>query len=596
VRYEAYLFNVVALLSPRQASDDTILDGSDTFVAREYITQTPLAVGGGYTITRNITLPSTGTGGRYLLFVADELGYQLETDETNNVRAVAINLSAPDLVVSNITAPTAAVSGQQVEVVWTLTNQGLVDATGTWTDAVYLSSDFSVGSDRYLAAFPFTGTIAAGQSVERRQLVTVPIDFNGDYRFVVSTDANNQLAEDTANERNNTSIDDENIQILLSAFPNLQVSSVTAPPTAFSSQQTEVSWIVTNIGNGATSSSFWYDHVWLSLDNTLDNSDTFLGTTENASYLNVGESYTNILTVNLPRGIDGNYYFLVNTDAYNSVNEFGDEGDNVGVGGPTDVNLTPPPDLQVTSVTAPAQGFSGQPFTLNWTVTNDGLGRTLETFWYDEIFMSADEILDANDFRLGTFFYSSALNAGESYNASHTVTLPIGVSGDFFFFVRTDAGNRVYENIFDNNNTGYDATTTQVNLTPPPDLEVEFVNAPAQATASRPLTISYRVTNFGATATPNYFWTDTFYLSADDQLDISNDLRLGSQSHYGALDVDESYDNSSTFTLSNTIAGTYYAFVVTDSNNDVFELNNDNNIVKDLTGRQGRLQPLYNNG
>ena len=115
----------------------------------------------------------------------------------------------------------------------------------------------------------------------------------------------------------------------------------------------------------------------MSLDTTYDNTDTYLGQAVNPSYLNPNDSYSNSLTVTLPRGIDGNYYFLVQADVYNYVTEVGNEGDNWGSGGPTDVNLTPPPDLQVTAVNAPNGAFSGQPMNLSWTVTNAGTGRTL---------------------------------------------------------------------------------------------------------------------------------------------------------------------------------------------------------------------------
>jgi subtilase family serine protease len=565
-------------------SDDQTLDATDTVVVnRSAAADSPLAAGASYTVNQNVNLANTKIGDRFLLFVTDNANNQIETSETNNVQAVGITLNAPDLVVSKISAPVEALSGQQIEIAWTITNQGTADATGSWTDNVYLSNDGTIGSDRYITNFGFTGTIAAGESIERRQFITVPIELSGNYRVVISTDANNQVLEGTTNEANNTSIDDNSTQIRLSPFPNLQVSSVTTPPTAFSSQETVVQWTVTNNGTGATSAPFWYDNVWLSLDNSLDDTDIYLGQTTNVSYLNVGESYTNGLTVKLPRGIDSNYYFLVKTDANDNVFEFQNEGDNFGVGGPTDVDLTPPPDFQVTAVNAPAQGFSGQPLTLTWTVTNEGTGRNLETSWYDEVFMSTDDVLDGSDRSLGRFNRSGTLNSGTGYNLSQSVTLPIGVSGDFFFFVRTDALNQVYENVFDSNNTGYDTTATKINLTPPPDLEVEFVDAPAIASASRPLTINYRVTNFGATATPNSSWTDAFYLSTDTQLDTNTDFKLGERSRFGTLDIGVSYDNSATFTLPNGLSGTYYAFVVTDSGNNVFELDNDNNVVFDST-------------
>jgi subtilase family serine protease len=593
-------------------STDQTLDSSDTFVTSRWAgDNTPLAVGASYIANQDITIPITGTGNRYLLFVADNSPYyyydsnqQGETNENNNVRAVPIQLSGPDLVVSNIVAPIEGLSGQQIDIAWTVTNQGSEDATGTWIDTIYLSSDQEPGQDQYFGDFSFTGTIAAGQSVVRQQTITLPVDLSGDHWVIVQTNADNQFAEAPTN--NNTTVDDRAIDVRLSPLPNLQVSSVTAPPTAFSRQDAVIEWTVTNTGNGATSAPYWYDAVWLSLDNTLDNSDTFLGSVTNTSYLNVGESYVNSLTATLPQNIEGDYYFLVETDYYDQVFEFQNEGDNFQVGGPTDIEPSPVPDFQVTSVNAPAQAFSGQTMSLSYTITNEGEGiiPLSENEWYEYIYMSEDEVLDSNDRHIGTvyrdtyqvytsYYYDSAGNLrssttvndlpeyrplpGQSYTATQNVALPVGVSGDFYFFVQIDATNQVFEGAFESNNTSYDTTATRVNLTPPPDLEVEMVDAPGEALASHELTINYRVTNFGATATPNSYWKDSFYLSTDNQLNIDTDLHLGDQFHNGVLEAGVSYDGSATFTIPDGVDGSYYVFVVTDKDNDVFELANDNN-------------------
>ena len=227
-------------------------------------------------------------------------------------------------------------AGQQIETAWTVKNQGVAAANGSWTDRVYLSSDNGIGSDIAVGEYSFTGNIASGQSVNRRQTITVPINLNGSYHFVVVNDVYSQLPEGITNDSNNASIDAKPIDIfgIEIVSPNLQVTSVTVPPVAFSSQETVVQWQVTNSSNGSTTTSKWYDQVWLSLDQTIDRGDTLLGTVENVSYLNAGESYLNSLTARLPRGIDANYYFLVETDAYFVVAE-SQESDNVSIGGLT---------------------------------------------------------------------------------------------------------------------------------------------------------------------------------------------------------------------------------------------------------------------
>lgn len=505
----------------------------------------------------------------------------LSFQETLTINVNDLLEDVPDLVVSNISAPLETFSGQAIEVIWTITNQGNGDATGTWTDRVLLSSDGSIGGDQLLNSFEFVGTIAEGASIERRQAVTLPVDVSGDQFIVVQTDAFGQLAE--ISNGNNTAIADQAIAVTRLPFPNLQVTEVIAPATTFSEQEAVVEWVVTNTGDGPTSTPFWRDRVWLSLDQTLDATDINLGEATNPSFLAAGDSYRNSLAVALPLGIQGDYFFLVQTDANNQVDESTDEGDNLNAGGPTDVELTPPPDLQVTNVSAPAQGFSGQPFTLSWTVTNEGTGATSASNWFDQIFLSADDILDDGDIFLGQVGRNGALAVDESYSVTQTVSLPIGVSGDFFFIVNTDAGDQVFEFVFDGNNTGFDATPTQINLTPPPDLEVLNVDVPATARAGESLTLNYTLANNGATITPNSFWSEQFYLSVDNQLDPDNDLLLTTRTHNGALDAGESVDKSISFTLDNDLAGDFFAFVVTDSGDGVFELDNDNNTNLDGT-------------
>ncbi|MBE9168127.1 tandem-95 repeat protein [Pleurocapsales cyanobacterium LEGE 06147] len=587
----ANIGNVAALANWMEyvyISDDEILGSNDVYLTSRYRSSS-LAAGNDYTISQNVTIPRTEIGDRYLLFVVDRNNHQGETNETDNLVAVPLHLTAldVDLEIGNITAPRESFAGEEVEVVWTVTNNGSDDATGSWIDRIYLSTDTeTLTANELYGSFAFTGTIAAGQSLERRQKITLPRTLEGNFHIVVKTDANNSLIE-YGKEDNNTTVKDERLTSILPTFSNLQVISVTAPDTAFSSQETVVEWTVSNTGTGATSASVWYDTVWLSLDTNLDGTDIYLGEAANVSYLNPGDSYNNSLAVTLPQGIDGNYYFLVKTDYnrnsyYNDrVFEFDNEGDNLGVSNISDIELTPPPDLQV-SVNAPSNAFSGQFTSLTWTVTNQGEGRTLQNRWYDEVYLSADTVLDSSDYNLGRQYHSGSLEPGESYiftDAIRSFKLPEGISGDYYFLVRTDAGNQVYEGALSANNTGYDTIPTTIFLTPPPDLEIR-VDAPNTALASHEITLNYRLGNYGSTATTTGTWTETFYLSLDEQLD-SSDLVLGSRRHYGILGTDDYRDKSISLTLPNGISGEYYLFAKTDTSDEVFELDNDNNIAYD---------------
>lgn len=180
---------------------------------------------------------------------------------------------------------------------------------------------------------------------------------------------------------------------------------------------------------------------------------------------------------------------------------------------------------------------------------------------------------------LGEVWHSGALDPGESYTQSLAVTIPVHIEGQWYFLVRTDSGNHVFEHVFAGNNVdvrrdeSLQPRPTNITLTPP-DLEVDYVAAPAGAQAGHPLTFTYRVTNYGVAATPNSSWIDACYLSADATLD-AGDLYLGSLTRYGALNVfgapNDSYTRTATFTLPHGLVGNFYVLVKTYSTNVVFE-------------------------
>ncbi len=527
-------------------------------------------------VTQNVTLPISSPGAWYVGVAVDSYNHLYEHGGENNNNAFSSLSTFPlpplaDLVVTNIVAPVDASSGQTVPVSWTVANQGTKNITGgTWVDRVYLSLDGGASDNIYIGDFTFEGNLAAGASVTRTQNIALPANQQGNYTVVVYTDTYDQHYEHTG-ENNNRKADDGQMHATFPPLPNLQVTAITPPTDAASSTNTAVSWVVTNTGTGATSSPYWVDDVWLSLNTVLgDGDDIYLGQASNPSYLAAGESYASTLNFTVPRGLSGDYYLLVRTDTYNNVFENQSEGDNTRPSVLTHFTLTPPPDLQVQSVQAPASAFSGQPMALSWTVVNAGSGRTPESSWYDRVFISDDAVFDAGDAELTRVWHNGALNAEATYTVTQNVNLPVGRVGDHWFFVVTDAGNAVYEHVNESNNSGGDTTPTDILLTPPPDLEVTTLSAPATGRAGDALSFQYVVTNLGSSATAESYWNDAFYLSADAVLDAS-DLLLGNRGHGGALQVDASYGGSVSLTLPNTLAGSYYLIAHADSGKQVFE-------------------------
>jgi hypothetical protein len=577
-------------------STRSVLDGSAVRLASvSPAGQSPLGPQASYPDSATVPLPGNiAAGNGYLLFVANDNGGQSEADagsDTNDVFAVAITLTAPDLRVTGVSGPAGGFTGTNVLVRWTDQNNGTAPASGTWVDNVYVATDAQGDNLALLGSFPVTTTLAVGASVQRSQPVTLP-QTAGNYWFTVTTDATQSMPEGT-NFGNNTTVAGAPVNVLAEPVPDLVVSGITPPPNGVQSGNTvPLSFVVTNQGTSPTTVPVWQDWVILSQDPTIGQSydgtndqvllkQPVVQESDNPTYLAVGQSYQQNVNVVLPISAQGTWYVYVvpdGTGAHHppSMRE-ASRTDKLALSPPFTVNLSPPPDLTVPSVQAPAQDFSGKPMTLSWTVANNGTGPTAASAWTDAVYMSTKSTLDASATLLGQFPHQGVLLAGGSYNATQTLPLPVGVSGSFYFLVKTDVNGQVFENGATGNNVGATAAAETVNLTPPPDLQVPSITALPTAQAGHSLSVTYHVTNGGAGGTPNYTWNDAVYLSPTPTFSAGTAIFLGQGTAQGGLAAGAGYDNTVTGTLPNGLTGSYYVLVDTDNGNAVFELSKTNN-------------------
>jgi subtilase family serine protease len=573
--------------------DDT-LDRDDDIPLGDFAAAdvAPLSPDATYTQTRLVTLPLSAdlAPGSYRLIVeTDSDATQGELSETNNLLAAAIDLALPplpDLAVTSISLPDAAFSNQSIEVTWTVSNLGAAPATGSWTDQVFISPTAD-GTGQFMGAFDFTGTIPAGGAVSRTQSIFIPFNLTGEQFALVTTDATNTVFEH-AEEGNNTAASAAPIEITQSLFPDLRVESVTATATdvLLDTQPFTVQWLIRNAGTGATSAPFWKDGVYLSADAVLDATDIPLKLVGNQSFLAAGEAYSSSAAVTATGVSDGEYFVLVKADATapGFVDEFISEGNNVGIGPRIRVHSPPLPDLIVTNVAAPPLSLSGQRIDVAYAVRNVGPGSVAASTWFDDVYLSTDSLFDGGDLRLGRFLRNRNTSLGGAsgteidYTGTVPVTLPLGISGTFFVLVLTDSTDRVEEFAFEGNNFAFDASPLQVVLTPPPDLVVESVAAPAAGVADHAIDVSYTVANRGATPAVAASWRDSIYLSADDVLDANDVLLRNVNIYLTSLEVDGSYVRETTVTLPGGISGDYFLIAATDRGDDVFELDNANNV------------------
>jgi hypothetical protein len=521
------------------------------------------------------------------------------TDAVGNPMAApytgSFSISMPDLAPTALDIPSNGVSGTAVAIEWTVENHGTIPAVGSWTDAVYLSTDAVLGGDTLLGEFSFSGPLNVGQSYHRVQNAPLPALLQGDFRIIVVSDARGNIVEHQEGA-DNIRVSATAIHLTPLPYPDLQVTAVNGPASVWTGQQVTLCWTVANSGSAATGATGWVEEVFLSFDTQLDSSDSFLGNFDHLSSLNAGgDSYQQCQAVTIPNNALGCFYFLVRVDALNQVFEYrpdlNAETNNDGhTAACADSTLPPPPDLQVTRVVAPATGWSGQNIAVTWDVSNLGVSPTGASYWQDSVYISADQTLDSTDARIATVGHNGALAPSGLYTATTSCALPRWVEGPFYVFVLTDSANHVAEQGYEGNNAGYDENTVlTISLTPPPDLEVTALDVTGP-TADLKATVAWTVTNRGASPTETGGWYDGIYLSTDASFETTADnVKLGEwQRHNGGLAPDASYDKSVTVALPTCLDGTFYLFVVTDAGDQVeeffpdYEANNDD-VYKALT-------------
>ncbi len=497
----------------------------------------------------------------------------------------------PDLIVTAIVHPSEWLSGHELEIQWTVMNVGIGPALGAWNDAVYLSKDEIVGDDVKLGSVRFSTPLLPGESYTRVVSVTLPDQIDANRWFVVITDADQEL--DESGEDNNSKIASSPIWVTTRPFPDLQVTWLTVPQTLSAGETATISWTVRNLGTGATDAGFWFDAVYLSRDQQLDPSDIRLGQVRNPDFLEAGEWYTQTADILVPESVSrGDYYVIIKADDTNRVKEFLWEDNNTAHSAETVEVITPALGfLHVVSGEGPllvAPGGTIGLDQLTWTVQNTG-GATItfssHSFWDDGVALSRDQVYNANeDHWLGghVFYHRSPLKPGEirvCSNDRRVLNIPNWEPGDYFLLVIPDThwiartrGEQVPRN--------YGVIPIRLGYPDPPDLQVVSVDAPESAVAGQTIQVGWQVANTGEGRTRTTAWTDSVYLSVDQQPGV-DDVLLGTRNHSGELQAEQGYTvEDVTFTVPASLpAGEYYVLVRTDTGNAVAETNEDNNYL-----------------
>lgn len=398
--------------------------------------------------------------------------------------------------------------------------------------------------------------------------------------------------------------------------PDLHVTGIECEE-AWAGQPLNISWTVQNDGKESTGSTAWYDYIWLVPDISNGVSGGYEKRTDHVKALVSNESYTNEVTIPIGERTAGNYYIVVAADM-NSISQidwspahgeipdpykpdlngnpypylkavFG--GNKVEEAGEKSsysdnffykkINIQVPdlPDLQVVSVVPPTESLSGQSVTVAATIANKGVATKPNASWYDEIFISPNNTYDEMARPLDKVRHQGGLAAGGEYQVPFNVTIPAGYSGEYYFFVKTNVYNDVYEHALSENNMQVSEKTIRVIASPTSDIKALSLEVPATAGGGAPLNIKGKGQNSGLEDTDVSSWTDYIYASLKGDLDESA-IQIGKINHYGTLRRGEEYDIKGVVSVLNLEAGDYYIFVKVNGNGRVGDSEPDNNVVR----------------
>jgi len=561
-------------------STDAIV-GGDQAMGNFQFTGT-LAPGEAVTRTEFVEIPIELSDPRFIVIQTDSSNRVFEDDNEDNNTAVSdapLNITLaplPNLVVSQVIAPTEANSNQLIDIEWRVTNIGNASTQSPlWYDAVYFSTDpVFDASDTRLASVQNFSFLASGESYDNTATVRVPREAQGPFYFLVRTDWISNRVFELFNEGDNTSATPTATDVTLTPPPDLQVTNVVTPSQGFSGQPFTFNYTVTNTGSGDTLAESWIDRIWLSLDDELvPAEDTLLGSVGRFGVLEAGDSYDRQATVDLPIGISGPFFILVEADGRRDVFEFAFETNNTGVDDdPTQINLTPPPDLVTSMVDGPEFELASRTIDVTYRVTNEGATETVSNQWFDRLFLSTDDQLDPDtDLYLGRQLRRDTLAPGQFYEGGLSATLPDGLTGTFHIFVQTNYNGGEFE-VDRDNNVASDPQILTVESRPA-DLVVPRVVAPASVQAGRAFQIEFDLLNQGQAGTVANQWRNRLYLSTDEFFGNADDQLLTSHRQSGSLDGGE-LETVEDFPVPLSLSvspGNYHLFVVADTNDNIYE-------------------------
>lgn len=565
-------------------SDNQIYDGTGSYFSPQSGAPA-LIFGDTIDFISNITIPNLASGTYYLHLITNSTNNVFENGLTaNNVISFStpINITQVVTPLSNLipVGPLVytgeAVQGNSLTIDITVQNIGVGNAIGTWTDGLYQSNNPTFGGNPTLIDFneqiQYVGATTGAYS--QTMDFTIQPSFPNPFYLHFKTDAGSTLAESN-NDDNVISIGPIAYEELADVYTfDLDAMSAVIGPQF--DQDYVFSWTVGNDGNSEGTSDYWRDGLYLSIDQIYDVSDVMITDWLITNSVSPGGQYTRTEYVQLPQGI-GTYFLILASDHDSTTTDLDYQNNWQLVGSvgndddPIEIDLPPPPDLDIVSSTCPTQLVAGQPVSASFTVQNQG-EAIVSGSHADAFYLSVDNSYSGNDLELASTINSDSLATGQSYSISLTGFVPMNYSGYYYLIHRTDKNNSRVE-ISELNNTAY--CLVNVSSQPESDLLVTQIIAPDTIYIGDQFNLTWYRANVGEFDALGYL-QDAVFISEDDVFSQDDQFLTVVQDTIG-IPAQDTLMQSVNLLFDLNYIGDYYFIIRTDILNNINESNEDNN-------------------
>ncbi len=487
----------------------------------------------------------------------------------------------PDLIVTSISVPaTPALAGSSVSFSWKVKNigQGSTRSAG-WYEKVYLSQDASLattGDNIYLGRVRNLSFLLPGESYTRTESFRLPDVLQGNFWVFVVIDGR-VLEERTDNNRSRSA---SQLQVTLPPRPDLIITQGSGyPTTVFGNDTITVHYTVKNDGNLFVAPQ--NIRISAGLESATQSIPIRTNTFSITDTLFVGETTTGSIQLVIPHTVVGKYFLYLFVDATDQVKESA-ENNNLWYSDTLTVKLFPPPDLVPIAIGGTTATYSGRRYSLTWTVQNQGLNPVQESGWVDRVYLCSTAVFQRSavvDSFAVVHANTPQLQRDSSYTVTQQLFIPNGLSGTFYWFVYTDAGNAVFEYYAtsESNNLKRSAAV-QIQVPPTPDLIVRNLQSSTTAVYSGDtVSLQWTIENRGDTAATG--WWDKVTLAKSSVWDPGQKVKDVALVQYtGTVQRSASVTIATVVRIpANLNPGVYYLYVQTDARNDWYEHQGEGN-------------------